>query len=248
MTAGKEAHVCAVLLGAGHGLRAGGETPKQFLPLAGRPMLVHSLLAFEQTLRVHSVVVVLCERRPPDLEAAIALPKVRSVVTGGDTRQESLRKGVSGLPVEASIVLVHDAARPLVRPALIERVLDALDGEHQGAIPAIPLEDAVKEVSEEGELVGSRDRSGLWRAQTPQAFFRGPLENALVRSLSEEVLYDDCSALAVRAGYRVRVVMGEPSNLKATRPQDLALCEALIRAWDDPSGRARGTSPTSPAA
>ncbi len=177
----------------------------------------------------------------------MALPKVSSVVTGGETRQQSLAKGVSGLPAEASVVLVHDAARPLVRPALIERVLDALDEDHAGAIPAIPLEDAVKEVSEEGELLDSRDRLGLWRAQTPQAFFRGALEDALARSLADGVVHDDCSALAIRAGYRVRVVMGEPSNLKATRPEDLVLCETLLRAWDDPSGAA-GASSTSPAA
>ncbi|MGH2731716.1 MAG: 2-C-methyl-D-erythritol 4-phosphate cytidylyltransferase [Actinomycetota bacterium] len=242
-----EAHVCAVLLGAGQGLRAGGKTPKQFLPLAGRPMLVHSLLAFEQTRRVLSVVVVLCGQRPPGLEAAISLPKVRSVVTGGETRQQSLAKGVSGLPPEASIVLVHDAARPLVRPALIERVLDGLDEDHEGAILAVPLEDAVKEVSEEGELLGSRDRGGLWRAQTPQAFFRDPLEDALARNLTEGVVHDDCSALAATAGYRVRVVMGEPSNLKATRPVDLMLCETLLRAWSDPSDTAMATSPTNPA-
>jgi 4-diphosphocytidyl-2-methyl-D-erithritol synthase len=173
-------------------------------------------------------VVVLPEERPGWIEGAVVLPKVACVVTGGPTRQASLGSGLACLPDETGIVLVHDAARPLVRPALVERVVEAVGGPFHGAVPALPLDDAVKEVSREGEVLSGRSRRGLWSVQTPQGFLREPLEEALARADAGGAVCEDCSEMALRAGYRVRTVVGDPLNLKVTRAGDLPRCESIL--------------------
>ena len=226
--------VTAVVLAGGSGVRFGADVPKQFLDLVGQPMLAHALAAFERTTEVAATVVVLPVERPPFVDLALAgLAKVTSVTNGGPTRQASLSEGLVCLPEETDIVLVHDAARPAVQPSLITRVAGALgdddpDATYDGAIPAIPVDDALKEVTGEGLVVGRRSRVGLWRAQTPQGFRRDCIEDALARADAEGVLCEDCAELAVRAGYRVRVVPGDPVNLKATRREDLRLLEAIM--------------------
>ncbi|MGH2768224.1 MAG: 2-C-methyl-D-erythritol 2,4-cyclodiphosphate synthase, partial [Actinomycetota bacterium] len=126
-------------------------------------------------------------------------------------------------------VMVHDAARPLLSSELVGRVLEALErGGADGVVCAIPLEDAIKEVSEQHGIARSAPREGLWRAQTPQAFRRDCLEDALARAEADGFVAADCSELATRAGHRVTVVEGDPWNLKVTRPEDLALCETIL--------------------
>lgn len=219
---------CALLMAAGRSERFGGDLPKQFLELAGEPMLIHSIRAFSSTDEVDSIVVVLPQQRPAFVDEAIGLPKVVSVAAGGATRQASLGRGLVCVPDETSVVVVHDAARPLVRPALIRSVLEGLGGSFDGIICGLAVEDALKEVSRDHEILRSRSRGGLWRAQTPQAFAREPLEGALARADAEGIACDDCSELLTRAGYRVGVVPGDPWNLKATGPEDLALLESLL--------------------
>jgi 2-C-methyl-D-erythritol 4-phosphate cytidylyltransferase len=219
--------VTAVVLAGGSGERL-GSVPKQFIDLAGRPVLIHALLAFEATPEVAATVVVLPPERPAFIDRELSLPKVRSVTTGGPTRQASLGEGLICLPEETDVVLVHDAARPLVQPALITRVIEGVDASHEGALPAIPVEDALKEVTTEGLVVGRRARTGLWRAQTPQAFRRDCIEDALARADADGLVCEDCSEMAVRAGYRVQVVAGDPRNLKITRKEDLQVLEALL--------------------
>jgi 2-C-methyl-D-erythritol 4-phosphate cytidylyltransferase len=220
--------VTAVLLGGGSGERFGGDLPKQFLALGGIPLLVHSLRALEACDKVNFVVVVLPDVRPGFIENAVRTPKVRSVVSGGDSRQASLREGLERIPAETSIVLVHDAVRPLVTPNLLERVLEGVGGVYQGVVCAVPMEDALKEVSADHELLASKERRSLWRAQTPQAFLRDALEESLSRAEAEEVVCEDCSELLLRAGHRVRVVPGDPSNIKVTTPEDLLMGESLL--------------------
>ena len=223
-----EPFATAVVLAGGSGERVGSDVPKQFLDLAGRPMIVHCLLAFERAPEVGAVVVVLPAERPPIVLDALWTPKVVSVTIGGPTRQASLSEGLICLPDETEIVAVHDAARPLVQPALVARVLAGIDDSHDGAVPGVPVDDALKEVTSDGLVVGRRARVGLWRAQTPQAFRREALEDALARADAEGVVCEDCAEMAVRAGYRVRLVPGDPANLKATRRDDLPVLEALL--------------------
>lgn len=222
--------VTAVLLAGGRGERVGEEGPKQFLDLAGRPMFAHPLEVLEQSPMVSAVVVVLPESIPDFVDEHLHASKIVSIASGGATRQSSLGQGLECLPEATDIVLVHDAARPLVRNALINRVLEGFDGACHGVACAIEVEDAVKEVSSSGDVIAARVRRGLWRAQTPQAFLRDSLDDALARADAEGVQCEDCSELLTRVGYRVRVVEGDPWNLKVTRPKDVSLAEAILNA------------------
>jgi len=220
--------VTAVVLAGGKGARMGQELPKQFLDLGGRPVLLHSLEALESCRDVDATVVVLPDTRPSFIDSEIDLPKVCSVAIGGETRQSSLSQGLVCLPEQTDVVLVQDAARPLVTRALISKVLSGIDGAFHGAIAALPMEDAIKEVAESDEILGSKTKQGLWRAQTPQVFLRASLEDALARADANGIETEDCSELLVRAGYRVKAIEGDPSNIKVTRPEDLRICESIL--------------------
>ncbi|HWD10057.1 MAG TPA: 2-C-methyl-D-erythritol 4-phosphate cytidylyltransferase [Actinomycetota bacterium] len=221
--------VVAVVLAAGRSSRLPGEIPKPFLTVGGRPMLDYSLAAFAEAPSVAAIVVAVPPERREALEPELLVkPKVRAVTAGGAARQDSLSLALAAVPPEAEVVAVHDAARPLVTPAMVGAVVAGVGDGYDGALIAIPLDDAVKQVAGSGEVLGPRSRTGLWRAQTPQAFRRSCLEDGLGRALADGVVCDDCSELATRAGYRVRVVLGDPRNLKVTRPSDLELCERLL--------------------
>ena len=220
--------VTAVLLAAGAGERAGADLPKQFLQVGDRPMVSRALNALASADQVESVVVVLPADRPPFIEEELNQPKVTSLTVGGATRQASLAEGLICIPDETSVVVVHDAARPLVTSSVIDRVLDGLDEEFLGAISAIRLDDALKEVTEGGEVVASLPRRSLYRAQTPQAFDRSALEDSLARADAEGRVCEDCSEMLIRSGYRVRFVPGEAWNLKITTMADFHLAETLL--------------------
>ena len=222
----------AVVLAAGRSERLAGSVPKPFLSLAGRRVLDHSLAALGDAPSIGSIVVVVPEALRTVLEGdLLAVSKVVAVVAGGQSRQESLVLGLAGVArvaAAAGVIAVHDAARPLVTPALVEEVVRAVSGEFDGAIAAIPLDDAVKEVDDAGAILGPRSRVGLWRAQTPQAFRRDCIEASVKQAVADGVACDDCSEMVTRAGYRVRVVAGSVRNMKITRPGDIELCEALL--------------------
>jgi 2-C-methyl-D-erythritol 4-phosphate cytidylyltransferase len=133
---------------------------------------------------------------------------------------------------------VHDAARPLVTPEIFEDVVIAVSGDFDGAIAAVPVDDALKQVGDGGGIVGPRSRAALWRAQTPQAFRRDCIEASVKQALADGVVCDDCSEMATRAGYRVRVVAGNARNVKITRPGDIELCRALLAGNQAPAGEA----------
>lgn len=222
-------HIVGVVLAAGRSERLADPVPKPFRLLAGRRMLDYSLDAFAEVPIVASIVVVVPASLRDSMEASLlSAPKVRAVAAGGPSRQESLDRGLACIPVEATMVMVHDAARPFVTPGIIERVSDGVSGGFDGAIAAIPVDDAIKEVGAGGEIQGPRSRVGLWRAQTPQAFDRDCLEASLARTLAAGVICDDCSEMVTGMGYRVRVVPGDPRNIKVTRPDDFDLCERLL--------------------
>lgn len=219
--------VAAVLLAGGKGERLGGNTPKQFLELAGRPLYHHSLEVFERCAAIASVVLVV-PALPFDLNCG-PFPKVCAVVKGGETRQGSVAQGLLGLPEDAEIVLVHDAARPLLSAGLVDSLLAGLNSDCSGTIPGVPLEDAIKKASEEGFVETELDRQQVWRVQTPQAFFRRPLEESLRQSMAAGREAPDCSQMLTQSGYRVRIVPGDPLNLKVTRPADLLLAELILK-------------------
>jgi 2-C-methyl-D-erythritol 4-phosphate cytidylyltransferase len=203
------------VVAGGSGRRFGG--PKQFLQLAGRSVAAWSVTAARSV--ADGVVLVV----PEDGPAAPATGADR-VVTGGATRTESVRAGLAAVPDDASIIVIHDAARPLATGALFAAVVDLVRaGGTDGAIPVVPVTDTLKRI-DEGAVVATVDRDGLMAVQTPQAFVAAVLR-AAHRSADEAT---DDAALVERLGATVRTVMGEPRNMKLTRTEDLDVAEALM--------------------
>ena len=217
--------VGAIIAAAGRGQRF-GEGDKLFAPLAGRPLIAHTLMAFEVCQAVNTVVLVLAEEnleRGCRLVDAAGFDKVAVICPGGPRRQDSVRLGLEALP-ECRWVVVHDGARPLVSATLIEAGLAAA-AEMGAAIAAVPLADTLKEVTGGGLITRTLDRRNLWAAQTPQVFDYELLREAHGRAQGEVT---DDAALVEALGRRVKVFPGSPRNLKVTTAADLALAQALL--------------------
>jgi 2-C-methyl-D-erythritol 4-phosphate cytidylyltransferase/2-C-methyl-D-erythritol 2,4-cyclodiphosphate synthase len=225
-------HVTAIIAAGGRGVRFGGALPKQLVPLGGIPVLQRSVDAFVRHERITDVVVAL----PADLAAAPP-PYVRdaakliAVVDGGTRRQDSVARAFARVPASADIVIVHDAARPLVSSALISRTLDAAV-EHGAAIAAVQATDTVKRADGRRVIVDTIPRSEIFLAQTPQAFRASVLREALSAAVDAEAT--DEAAIVERRGHPVVLVDGDRRNVKITAPEDLAFAEGLLR----PSGSA----------
>jgi len=219
--------VWAVLAAAGRGERLGSDRPKAFARLGGRPLLAESLERLEESGWIDAIVIA----APPDWEEPsilvaeeIAATKVSSAVTGGESRSESVRLALEEVPEDAAVVLVHDAARPLLPQQVIERVLAPLSEGWDGVVPAVPLVDTVKRV-EGDRVIETLPRDDLVAVQTPQAF----LSDALRRAVSGDVSSaTDCASLVESQGGRIKVVEGDPRLLKVTDADDLALVESWL--------------------
>jgi 2-C-methyl-D-erythritol 4-phosphate cytidylyltransferase len=219
----------AVLVAAGAGERLGLDRPKAFAELHGRPLLAESLDRLDRCPWVDAIVVAAApgwEEPSILLAEELAATKVFSCVTGGPTRAESVRAALADVPEEALVVVVHDAARPLLDDDVVERVLGPLVEGVDGAVPVLPVPDTVKRV-ERGLVTETVDREGLVAAQTPQAFLAPSLRRAFAGELGGAT---DCASLVERAGGRVAVVEGDPRLLKVTTPADLALVASVIPA------------------
>ena len=218
--------VWAILAAAGRGDRLGLDRPKAFAPLNDRPLIAEPLERLDASDWIERIVIA----APPEWEEPcilvaeeIAAGKVAETVTGGEARSESVRNALAEIPDEAAIVLVHDAARPLVIDEVIERVITALGDGWDGAVPALPISDTVKRV--DGEAVSETlDRRGLVAVQTPQAFVASVLRQALAGDVSSA---PDCASLVEARGGRVRVVEGDRRLVKVTEPSDLE----LVASW-----------------
>ncbi len=219
----------ALVVAAGRGTRLGGTRPKQYQPLAGRPLLRYAVEALSAHPGIDRVRVVFHPDDSNLYEDAVCGLDLLPPVAGGAARQDSARLGLESLvELAPDRVLIHDAARPFLDKALIDRVLAALD-DAPGAIPALPLADTIKRGAE-GKIVATVDRTHLYRAQTPQGFhFHAIL--AAHRAVAGEELSDD-AAVAERAGLAIRLVAGSENNLKVTRPEDFAYAERLMSARD----------------
>ncbi len=215
----------AILLCAGKGERLGAGVEKALAPLAGRPLFLWSLEALERCTAVDGIVVVGPVRRLQEALAAagFAPAKVVAWSEGGRERQDSVARGLRALPAGFELVAVHDAARALVTPELVARVV-ADAAAHGAAIAAVPLADTLKRVSL-GRVEDTVPRAALWCAQTPQAFRREWLEAA--HGQAKAAATDD-AALVEALGHPVRVTEGDVHNLKITTAQDLALAEAWL--------------------
>jgi 2-C-methyl-D-erythritol 4-phosphate cytidylyltransferase len=225
----------AIIPAGGMGQRFSSGRPKQFVELAGWPVLAHTLNRFDQTDAVDQVVVV----APYDLVTDVRRGLIETsgfvkpfvVVAGGETRQESVYQGFMALDEEVDLVVVHDGVRPLVRVSTIEAVVEAAR-KHNAAIAAVPVRDTLKRV-EDGVIQDTLDRTAIYQAQTPQAFSRLLLAAALAEAKKAGFVGTDEAALIERLGQAVHVVIGAPENIKITMPEDLVLAEAIIRMSED---------------
>lgn len=224
----------AIVPAAGSGSRFGAETPKQYLPLLGQPLIWHTLAALCRHPRIDRVWVVIS---PDDawwqqaewqgLWLALG-PKLEVSACGGATRAESVANGLQAASTaigDEDWVLVHDAARPCLSATMLDRLIAELADDPVGGLLAVPVADTLKRADANQVVLETLPRDGLWQAQTPQMFRYGTLQAALARC--REVT-DEAGAMEA-AGYRPRLVKGEATNLKVTYPADLGLAEWILR-------------------
>lgn len=222
----------AIVVAAGRGLRAGGGLPKQYRPLAGKPVLRRSIDALLQDPRIEALRVVIHPDDQALFDAAVASlsdDRLMPPVFGGATRASSVRAGLADMPGE--VIVIHDAARPLLPPGALARLLETLD-QSQAASLALPVADALWQAHED-QAQAPQDRANLWAAQTPQGARADLLHQA--HSGAGDDHTDDISALRA-FGIRVRMVPGDPRNFKLTRPEDFAMAEALMTQPDIRTG------------
>lgn len=225
-----------IIPAAGFGSRMGSEIPKQYLPLAGRPLIHHTLDVFAACPRISSITLVLS---PDDnLWDAVGLSfsnkaldlKLKVQRCGGATRAATVLNGLQSMQGQAAAddwILVHDAARPGLTVAVLNRLLDALQNDPVGGLLAIPLADTLKRADREQRVANTEPRESLWQAQTPQMFRYGMLKRALEGAGGAPT--DEAQAIEA-LGLKPKLVPGELRNLKITYAQDLALVEAILNA------------------
>lgn len=222
--------VTAIIPAAGSGSRMGMATPKQFLPLAGVPVLVRTLRLFEHEPRVDDVIVAAA---PEQVEATWALVrshglhKVTRVVAGGGDRQASVAAALAACTARPRLVVVHDAARPLLPPDLLAGILERAPA-CPALVMAVPVTDTIKVVRPDGRVVETLPRDNLWAAQTPQVFQAEAMAAAFRAAAAAGYTGTDCASLLERAGVPVAVFPGTPENLKLTTPEDFLAAEAIL--------------------
>ncbi|HKF49126.1 MAG TPA: 2-C-methyl-D-erythritol 4-phosphate cytidylyltransferase [Terracidiphilus sp.] len=226
--------VFAILPAAGLGTRMAGPQPKQFLALGGIPILIHSLRAFAAVPRISGICVAVRKSEIERVQAQVneyGFADRVQVVEGGDSRQESVANALAALPAQPDdIVLVHDAVRPLIDAATIDRTIDAVK-EHGAAIVGLPAVDTIKQVERtaHGALITSTiPREFIVQAQTPQGFRFGLLQSAFNEAITDGFVGTDEASVVERAGHPVAVVPGSQVNLKITQPGDLELAEFYL--------------------
>jgi 2-C-methyl-D-erythritol 4-phosphate cytidylyltransferase len=216
---------------AGMGRRMGSDRNKLLLTLLGKPLLAWTLLAAEASEIIQWIGIMGQLTDFPDFQDILRdlnLTKPVKLIEGGSTRQESVYNGLQGLPEDAQNVLIHDGARCLATPELFDRCGEAL-GTCQGFIAAIPVKDTIKIVDDQGLILDTPDRSGLWAAQTPQGFNVNLLKQCHEKGKNLGWEVTDDAALLEKCQLPVKIVQGEETNLKVTTPVDLAIAEFILR-------------------
>ena len=227
--------IAALIPAAGSGSRMGGPVPKPFLRIGGCAILARTLEVFEACRVIDEVWVVVAPEHRLLCRQTVVEPngfrKVQGVIAGGATRQESVWQGLQRVDDGIDLVVVHDGVRPFVPEILVRQTLHyaALYG---AAIAAVPLKDTLKRVSETGEVEATVPRDGLWRIQTPQAFRRHVLQAAFHYARERGIMATDEAGLIEAFGQPVKIVPGVESNVKVTTPDDLLVCESLLRNLD----------------
>lgn len=222
----------ALIPAAGAGSRMGQTLPKQYLPLLNRPLLHHSIACLCGHALVERVYVVLAaaDRRFNEYDWNPFAAKLVPLYAGGASRAETVRNGLQGIESEVAAddwILVHDAARPCITSALLDRLIAEIGAEETGGLLAVPLADTLKRANSSARVVATEARAGLWQAQTPQMFRYGLLTRAL-RFVDLADITDEAAAIE-RMGLQPRLVASDITNLKVTYPEDLALAELILK-------------------
>jgi 2-C-methyl-D-erythritol 4-phosphate cytidylyltransferase len=226
----------AVIVSAGKGLRFMVGKKKQFLLLADKPVLAHTLNKFEACPLVHAIHLVVSEEDMDyclkEIVEKYRYRKILQVVPGGERRQESVKNGIDALSKDADIVVIHDGVRPLVTKEMIEEsVRSAI--EYQAVVVAMPVKDTIKMVSPDKKVLKTLDRESLWQVQTPQTFRAGLIREAFYRATEDGFVGTDDASLVERLGVKVHVLPGSYTNIKITTPDDLILAKLFLQMASD---------------
>jgi 2-C-methyl-D-erythritol 4-phosphate cytidylyltransferase len=219
----------AVIVAGGQGKRYGGRVRKQYLTLAGRPVYWWSVQAFDRSPSIGVIILVVPRDNIMGMRRQLTRLKTHKplhLVSGGETRADSVRQGLAAIPPGYRGVAVHDAVRPLITPELIESVIKGARA-HRAAIAATPSKDTVKLAGRQRMIQRTLPRESVWLAQTPQAFDRALLERAHARG--QDVPVTDDAMLVERLGIRVKLIESPPDNLKVTVPTDFQLAQRLMK-------------------
>ena len=226
--------ISAVIPAAGMGTRMEHDMNKIFIIMENRPILAHTLEAFQKCEEVDEIVVVAKEEELPymntEFQSEYPFSKVRAVVAGGETRQDSVFNGLMAVDPACDIVLIHDGARPFVDQRLI---LDSIKGviAYGACVVGVPVKDTIKVIDPERKIRYTPQRKSLWMVQTPQSFVYEFLVDAHLRAQDEEIKATDDSSLVEQLGYPVHMVMGNYDNIKITTPEDLKFAKAILWNW-----------------
>lgn len=227
--------VTAIFPAAGRGSRMKSDRNKILLELAGESILIQTLKRFARIDRITNLIIAVSKEEIPIIQNLLEsknFSKPIQIVEGGSERQFSIYNAIKRVSPESEIVLIHDAARPLVSTETIEKVIDSAI-EFGGSIAAVPEKNTIKIATSEGFVDKTLPRNLLWEIQTPQAFRREIIEKAYESAISDKFLGTDDSSLVERIGYPVKIVESESSNIKITTPDDLLFAKEFIRRRDD---------------
>jgi 2-C-methyl-D-erythritol 4-phosphate cytidylyltransferase len=224
--------VTVIIPAAGAGKRMGNAMAKQFLLLGDKPLLAHTLLAFQRAPEIDEIIPVLSQE---DMEGCLRdiieqyrITKVKTLVVGGKERQDSVLHGLQKIAKDTSVVLVHDGVRPFVTPEMIREAV-GLAQEGECIAVGVPIKDTIKEVDEKKIVRRTLERGKLWAIQTPQAFPVKILRRAYEESYKLKMFGTDDATLVERTGGTVRVIMGSYENIKITTPADMILAEEILK-------------------
>jgi 2-C-methyl-D-erythritol 4-phosphate cytidylyltransferase len=228
----KEQKIKAVILASGRGSRINKDIPKQFLDLSGSPLLIQTLKPFEQCSNIDELIIVTLSEyidKAWEFVNRHRLAKVKKIIRGGKTRQESSRNGIDACGDDTKFVLIHDAVRPFVTNSLLNRLIKALN-KYDAVVPVIPSADTIIETDQDGFIVKIPTRSTLWRVQTPQAFSYHLIKLAHAKALDDGVDNStDDSSLVLSIGHPVYTIKGDEKNIKITLPIDIYIANKIFR-------------------
>ncbi len=223
----------AIIVSAGKSLRFPGEKKKQFLSLAGKPVLCHTLDRFHACSSIDLIELIVS---PEDREYCLkeiveprGYTKISGVVDGGEQRQDSVGHGIDALPPEVDMVVIHDGVRPFVTPEMIDASIEGAR-KFKAAVIAVPVKETIKRSAPDRFVLETLDRESLWQIQTPQTFRAEVIRRAFRKAIEDHFVATDDAALVERIGIKVYILPGSYSNIKITTPEDLALAHRILQA------------------